>query len=150
MRRVDPQPSSRHPLIVFFFALCAASGISIMLQTTPPPGSIEEALGRVGASAWGATLFLGAGMILTGLRLQPTARHNMTGVLLEQVGMAFIGGVAILYTAAAFALVGTAGAFPASVVLAFGVACLYRYRSLRKQTKRIGQEAQGVTDAGDA
>ena len=130
-----PEPSSRHPLIVFLLILCVISGLTVAFGA-PAPGSIEETLPRWGALAWGAALGLGALSTLIGLALQPFDRHLVSGVLFEQVGVASLGSAAILYSAAVAAVAGWTGAFPAFITFGFGVACLYRYYTLQRGIRR--------------
>lgn len=125
----QPEPTSRHPLIVFLFVLVAASGAAV-LGTQSAPGSIEEAVGRGGANAWGATLLVSSVLVLVGLVLQPNDRLVAYGVFLELGGMGALGWAAILYAGAAWRLVGASAAFPAALTLGFGLACLWRWGSL--------------------
>ena len=145
-----PEPSSRHPLIVFLLTLCVISGISITFGA-PAPGSITEALPRWQVTAWALSLGLGALSILIGLILQPADKHLVTGVLLEQVGVASLGCAAILYSAAVVSAAGWSGVFPAIVTAGFGVALLYRWYTLQRGIRRSRQRAlEGAAANGAA
>jgi hypothetical protein len=132
-----PEPSSRHPLIVFLLALCFISGAGIGIGA-PAPGSIEEQLPRFGVYLWALALSLGAATILIGLALQKHNARMIAGVLFEQVGMVTLGFAAIIYSAAAFATVGWSALLPAGITFTFGVACLYRWMSLQSQVNPTG------------
>lgn len=140
------EPTSRHPLVIYFLALCAVSSITIGFGA-PAPGSVEEALPQWGVYLWAAALFAGSVCVLLGIALQPSTKHAFSGALFEQVGMAMLGAAGILYSIAAIALVGWSGVIPAGLVGGLAAACVYRYLDIRKQLKRYA-EAQGATDAG--
>lgn len=131
-----PEPSSRHPLIVFLLLLCVVTGLGIAVDVTPAPGSLEAALLRWEVIAWAVALCGGAALILLGLALQPSDKHLVLGVLFEQVGVATLGPAAIIYSAAAVAAVGWSGLFPAAITFAFGVACLYRWFTLQRGIRK--------------
>lgn len=132
-----PEPSSRHPLIVFLLALCFISGAGIAFGA-PAPGSIEDQLPRAGVYVWAAALSFGSAGILIGLALQKRHERMVNGVLFEQVGMVTLGFAAIIYSAAAFAAVGWSALLPAGITFTFGVACLYRWMSLQSQINPNG------------
>lgn len=129
-----PEPSSRHPLIVFLLILAGASGAGILFGRQAAPGSIEEQLPPLGVKLWGAALLIGAITMLVALALQASTRpvRFTNGVLFEQVGMMSFGVTGIVYSAAAFATVGWGGIFPVIVTFGFGVACIYRWASIQK------------------
>lgn len=134
-----PEPSSRHPLIVFLLGLCVLSGLGILLDVTPAPGSIEAALYRWEVVAWALALGGGATLVLVGLALQPNDERLVLGVLFEQVGVATLGPAAIIYSAAAVAAVGWSGFFPAAMTFTFGVACLFRWWTLQRQFRKASR-----------
>lgn len=138
-----PEPSSRHPLIVFLLGLCVISGLGIGLGA-PAPGSIEEQLPSVGVLVWALALGGGATTVLVGLALQANHQRLVVGVLLEQVGVVVLGFAAIIYSAAALVTVGWSGLLPAGTTLTFGIACLYRWVSLQKQLVPDGWVARTV------
>lgn len=136
-----PEPSSRHPLIVFLLSLCFISGAGIAFGA-PAPGSVEEQMTRAGVYGWAFFLAAGAGTVLVGLALQANHQRLVVGVLLEQVGVVALGFAAIIYSAAAFATVGLQGLLPAGITFTFGVACLYRWVSLQRQLNPDGWVAR--------
>lgn len=146
-----PEPSSRHPLIVFLLLLSVFSGLTY-LTTTRAPTSIEAQLGPVGVQLWAFGLFAGglvslAGLLLQGFPLKPRVFHY--GVLCELVGMATLWAPAIIYTVAVLAAVGLTAIGPAGPIFAFGVACLYRMISLLIQMYRAGRVAMTEGAARD-
>lgn len=136
-----PEPSSRHPLIVFLLSLCLIAGAGIAIGA-PAPGSIEEQMTRVGVYSWAFMLAAGAGVILIGLALQANHSRMVAGVLFEQVGMVSLGSAAIIYSAAAYTVVGWSGLLPAGTTFTFGLACLYRWVSLQRQLNPEGWVAR--------
>ena len=144
------EPTSRHPIVLFFLVLLLTSSFTIGLGA-PAPGSVEEALPHWGVITWAAVLGLGSLSIMIGLWMQPRPYHNLTGALLEQVGMAMLGAGGILYSIAAIAAVQWSGVIPAGLVAGLAAACVYRYLSIRKQAKAFDEsrKAQGATDDGE-
>lgn len=144
-----PEPSSRHPLVVFLLILTMLSGITIVIGG-PSPGSIGAALPPWGVLLWALALSGGSALILIGLGLQPFDKHLVVGVLFEQVGVAMLGPAAIVYSAAALAAVGWTGAFPAGLTFGFGVSCLYRWFTLQRGINRARTAAEGEHTDGQA
>jgi len=145
-----PEPSSRHPLIIFFLILTLVSGLSIELSADrTAPQSINAALPSWGVILWGYALIIGSAAVLAGLVLQGKAPRLVTGVLFEQVGLAMLGSAAIVYSAAVLAAAGWQGAYPAGITFGFGVACIYRWISLQRGILRArratteGERADG-------
>ena len=149
-----PEPSSRHPVIVAFFIMATVAGAAGLFFKRPP-NSIEASLVHpVAIFIWNAALFFGGLAVLTALALQHPERSQRrfgVGVSFEQVGMAMTGSAAILYAVAAYKAVGPSGAFPAGMILVFGVGCLYREGSILRQiwkaTKAL--KAEGADTDGE-
>jgi hypothetical protein len=123
-----PEPSSRHPIVLFFLAFVALYGLTVILGAKAP-NPIEARLDQLQVRVWGVSLFGGGGAFLIGLVLQSTTRVATftKGVAFEQVGAASMGAAAILYSVALMAAAGWSGAFSAGTTLAFGAACIYRW-----------------------
>lgn len=150
---IKPDPSSRHPLVVFLLGLCLFSGAGILLGEAPAPGSIEASIPRWEVTVWAAGLSLGAALTLLGLWLQSPGRPTRLrdGVLFEQVGMSMLGPVALIYGFAAIGQVGPSALLPGGVVLVLGVACAYRWVTLQRtinQSKALVAQRNGAP--GDA
>ena len=135
-----PEPSSRHPIILFFLGFIALYGFSIVVGA-PAPGSITERLDPVQVHLWGLSLAAGGGSYLIALALQTSrsVRLFTKGVAFEQVGAASLGSAAILYSVAVMAAVGWVGAFPAGLTLAFGAACIYRWIDILLGIRRFAR-----------
>jgi len=141
------EPTSRHPVVLFFLGLLVVSSGTIAFGA-PAPGSVNEQLPKWGVYLWAAALFFGAISILWGLKMQPLiGKSSVTGALLEEVGMAMLAAAGILYAVAAFATVGWSGVIPAGLVLGLSLACGYRAWKIREQVKayldRKAREARG-------
>jgi hypothetical protein len=143
-----PEPSSRHPLIIFFLLLTFVSGVSIELRLTDAPMSIVASLPIWGVALWGWALILGSTSLLIGLVLQGYDARLVSGVLFEQVGAATLGCAAIVYSAALMAVAGWSGVYPAGVTFGFGVACIYRWVSLQRGIARA-RPAKAKGERGD-
>ena len=147
---IQPEPSSRHPLIVFLLALCLISGVGMVAGNAPKPNSLEASLPAWQALAWAWALLLGALSTITGISLQPYRLRD--GVLLEQVGMATLCPAAIIYAGAAFGQLGWSAFLSAGILFGLGLSCGYRWWTLQKdiqKSKRLRAMVSGVNAHGD-
>jgi hypothetical protein len=105
------------PWAIFIKALCIVSGLTTFLG--PAPGSIESTLPRMVVYLWSATLVLGASAGLYGV-LRPQHRR------IEEAGLIWLGTAACVYGVTVLVQFRIAGAVPAGILLAFGLAALTR------------------------
>lgn len=150
---IKPEPSSRHPIVVFLLALCVVSGAGILLGDAPAPGSLNASLPFWEVRIWSGGLAVGGALTLWGLHLQGPKRPTKLrdGVLFEQAGMSLLGPAALIYGTAALAQVGLAALLPGGIVVALGVACVYRWVTLQRtvnQSKALQAHRNGAP--GDA
>lgn len=147
---IKPDPSSRHPLVLFLLALCLVSGLGIFLGQAPAPGSLNASLPEWEVLIWAAALGIGAVATLLGIAMQPFKLRD--GVLLEQVGMACLAPAAMLYGVAAFTQVGISSLLPSGIILGLGVSCGYRWftlqRDVRKSKHTMDTMAEGTSGDG--
>lgn len=120
-------PSSRHPFELFTLALCAFVGIPLLIGEARP-GSINEALPPWAGDLWGAMLVFGAVTALIGIFW----RSRVTGIVLEQVGLAAVGGGALFYAVVVISTIGMTGAYSVIFVVGFGASCVWRYFQLAR------------------
>jgi hypothetical protein len=88
-----------------------------------------------------------------GLHLQGPKRPTRLrdGVLAEQVGMSLLGPAALVYGVAALFQVGLGALLPGGIVVALGVACVYRWMTLQRTVnKSKALQAQRNGAPGDA
>lgn len=131
---IKPEPSSRHPIVVFLLALCVISGAGILVGDAPAPGSLDASLPFWEVRIWAAGLAVGGALTLWGLCLQaPRRPHSLRdGVLFEQAGMSLLGPAALIYGMAALVQVRLPALLPGGIVMALGVACVYRWVTLQR------------------
>lgn len=120
-------PSSRHPFELFTLALCAFVGLPLLLDEARP-GSVAELLPDWASDIWGAMLVLGAIVALAGIYW----RNRVTGIVLEQVGLAAVGGGAIFYAMVVYVGIGTRGLYAIIFIFGFGISCIWRYFQLAR------------------
>lgn len=133
-----PEPTSRHPLIYFLMVLCVMSGLRIVLGASAP-GSVEAGLFSWQVKLWGAGLGGGATMFLIGVALQPHdgAPKVRTGIVLEQLGCAFLCAACTVYAACILEATRSEGLFPAGVILVFALASGLRWRSIQRHVNAL-------------
>jgi hypothetical protein len=126
--RVDARLSGRHPFELFLLALSFISGIPALLGAAPEPGSIESSLPAWAAVGWSVCLVGGSGLALIGIYW----RQRAAGLILEQLGLAFVGVAALVYAVCIVSVIGATGVLSAGIVAAFGAACLVRWRQIQR------------------
>lgn len=137
MKRSDPitHASTRHPFEVFLLILSIISGLPVALGNVTP-GSVSAALSPWAQRTWGAGLTLGAIVCLLGILMtRPNPRAvtvSITGMVIEQVGLVMVGGACMVYVAALIGYVGLDALVPASIVLAYGASCLWRWHQIQR------------------
>lgn len=134
--RVDARMTGRHPFELFLLALAFASGLPALIGATPEPGSIEAALPSWGAFLWSLTLVVGSGSALVGIYL----RDRATGLIVEQLGLAFVGVAAVVYSGIILYVIGVGALFSAGITFAFGVSCLVRWRDIQNIIDAVHEE----------
>lgn len=134
--RVDARMSGRHPFETYILALAAFAAIPVLFGAAPDPGSIEAALPSYAGFLWSLILATGSIIALVGTYWKDRA----TGLVAEQLGLAFVGIAAFLYAGVALAVVGVSAAIPAAFILGFGTACLKRWRDLQKVINAVHEE----------
>jgi len=141
-----PEPTSRHPLVLFLLGLCIMAGIRYV-TTGDAPGTIESELRSWQVDVWGWSLLVGAILFLVGVALQPYdgAPRVRDGILLEQLGSSVLGSAAILYWAVIVSAVGWGGLLSGGVILVLGLACYARWWSIQRHVK---EQTQGATADG--
>lgn len=139
--RTDPRLSGRHPFEIYMLALAAVTGIPSLFGA-PEPGSIEAALPSWAVFAWSLVLSLGSVLALLGISL----KRRDTGLILEQLGLAFVGAASIIYAVSLWAVAGLAALFAGGIVFGFGVSCLVRWKDLQETIDAVheAEKEQGT------
>lgn len=133
-----PEPASRHPIdprALFVLVMALVSGLPLFFGVIEP-GSIDEALPTWAVLAWAAALVVGAATSLTGMSMQ-----TLLGVILEGVGSIAVGAATVFYGAVILLEVPfRSGAFPAAIILGWGLANFWRWGQLRAYLTRAERE----------
>lgn len=139
-----PNPAARYPVdprALFVLILCIVAGIPL-LSGVAEPGSIEQTLPSWAIIIWALGLVIGASVTLGGM-----SQQTLKGALLEQVGSVAVGVATIYYGAVIMYIApGLSGLLPASIVVGWGAANIWRWFQLRAY---IGQEIARHTEGGD-
>jgi hypothetical protein len=115
--------SDRHPFEVYLLALTLLASVPASFGLAPAPATIRVQLDPTMARVWAISLTVGAVTALVGLSWKrPKHGLSVNGLLLEQVGLTFVGAATVFYAACAFYSVGLSIIIPVGTVLAFGVA----------------------------
>jgi hypothetical protein len=129
---------------LFFVLLCVVSGIPLMLGVVSSPQSLEAALPELLIRIWGATLLLGGLVALCGIGLRHEDNFKIKrrprfieGFILEGAGLVALASAAAVIALALIVLTGTKALFGVSTYFMFVLACLFRYRHIRKVVRKM-------------
>lgn len=131
--RTDPRMSGRHPFEIFTLFLALVTSLPVLFGVTPAPGTIRAVLPPVVAFIWALTLCVGSLVALVGVWWKERA----TGLIMEQLGLACVGVVCIIYFVVALVAVGWSTTIPMGIVLGFGLSCLWRWRDLQRSINEV-------------
>lgn len=128
-RRLPPAdlPSSRHPFEIFMLVVCVVVGLPILFGNPPPP-SVDALMPLWARIIWSVLVAGGALTALIGVALP----QRLAGVFVEQVGLVAVGVGTVVYALCSFVYNDIQLALPAAMILAFGVACLWRWVQLER------------------
>jgi hypothetical protein len=122
------KPAARYPAdprAVFILALSAFAGLTA-LALSAAPESLEAVLPRWGVILWGVLLTLGSVVTLVGM-----SRQTVNGIIIEQVGSVMVGVTTVYWSILAVRILGTGVMQDVAVILAWGMACLWRWGQLQ-------------------
>lgn len=122
------KPASRYPAdprAVFILALSIFSGLTA-LALESAPASLESVLPWWGVGIWAVLLGVGSAITLIGMAIR-----TVNGIIAEQVGSVMVGVTSIYYSVLVFAEIGFAAVQTIGIILAWGLACLWRWGQLQ-------------------
>ncbi len=142
--RTDPLEAGRHPFELFTLYLAFLTTFPTVVGVIPVPGTVADVLPDVIQTVWAWTLFLGALIALVGVYW----RERASGLIAEQLGLAFAGLASVVYSGCAIWSAGEAALVPAALVGGFGVSCIRRYFDIQ-QTLDATHEVQKRREKGE-
>lgn len=145
MRYKNIASSSRHPFQVLILVLCLISSVPILLGASPAPASIEAQLPPYFSHVWALVLVTGSVGTLVGIFL----KNRTNGLIMEQMGLAFIGISALLYSALIMVHVKWPGFFSATAIGVFAIACLVRWKQIQDYLHEVKKAVEDETTRGD-
>lgn len=122
------KPAARYPAdprAVFILALSVFSGLTA-LAIDAAPESLNAVLPKWGVILWGVLLFVGSAITLAGM-----ARQTVNGIIAEQIGSVMVGATTIFYSTLAILVLGPGVLQTVGIVLAWGIACFWRWGQLQ-------------------
>lgn len=133
--------SSRNPFQLWLLGACVLSG-AIGLSGGGSSSAIARLLPGWETAAWyGGLLLFGA------IGLLGCWRPHL---LVERVGMAGLCGLSLAYAIGIVSAVGGSGAFTASFIAAFAVACATRFVQINREMRAITRIAQDLRHEEEA
>ena len=93
---------------------------------------------------WAWILVIGALITLIGIAM----KNRANGLILEQLGLAFVGIMAFFYSALVVIQVGSPGWISASIIFAFAGACLTRWKQIQDYLHQVKKRVEDETSRG--
>jgi hypothetical protein len=121
----------RDPMELMLLGLCLLAGLSSLLGNDPP-NSVEQTMPGWLVVCWNVAL-TAAGLV--GVVGNGWPGQFGTGLLLRIAGLLIASGPAAAYGVAALSFAGAVALFPAGLVLAFAVACVWKTRHLAQDVR---------------
>jgi hypothetical protein len=129
---------SRHPFELYLLLALAVSGLPTAFGE-PTAGSIEAALPEWAILMWGFALCVGSAVALVGIAL--LVRRPATGLLMEQLGLAWVACATLFYSVVIVFEAGMPGLTAALFILGFGLACVVRCVQIQRSINRAVKAA---------
>jgi len=136
--RSDVRLAGRHPFEIFTLYLAFLTGLPTVVDLAPRPGSIDAELPLAVAIGWSFVLTLGALVALIGIYW----KGRVTGLIMEQLGIGFVGVAAAIYVVCVLYAAKGDAAFAAGVIGGFALSCGWRYRQIQKTLNIARMEQQ--------
>ncbi len=131
------KPAARYPAdprVVFILALSVFSGLT-SLAVDSAPQSLEAELPGWAVTLWGVILVAGSAITIFGI-----ARNTFNGIIAEQIGSVMVAVATVFYSVVALMVVGLGAFSIIGVILAWGLACGWRWFQLQALIKNAYQE----------
>lgn len=124
----------RYPFEVYLLALAAfTSAPGALGKPKTSPGAIESLLEPWQVRFWTVSLCLGAILALSGIFWSvKNAKSQMTGLILEQVGLIICGFAGVIYVICIWTEIGNSGLVASGIVLGFAVAAFAQARMIHQ------------------
>lgn len=135
MQKQNDGLASREPFEISLLVFGVVVGAATLIDLIPPPPSIAAQTRVYGDIVWTVLLILGAALALAGI-FAPRKKGvvKITPLILEQVGLVFVGGATFIY---AVALIVTNGldrsVYAAGLNMAFCVPALIQGRRIQRR-----------------
>lgn len=138
------KPAARYPAdprAVFILALSVFSGLTA-LALEAAPESLQAVLPRWGVILWGVLLCVGSAVTLAGM-----ARQTVNGIISEQVGSVAVGVTTVYYSSLAFYQIGWDALQNIGIILAWGLACFWRWGQLQALINASAEKGKAEHEA---
>lgn len=135
---------ARHPFEVFLLTFTLIIGVRALL-IGGGDGAVSDMMSDYVEIVWSGFLVIGSLLALYGI----STRRRVIGLLFEQVGVAALGGSALLYSAVIlFSVRNSVGLFTAVICAWFALSCGRRWRQIQKRIDQA-QRLAGVANEGE-
>ena len=121
-------PASRHPFQFWALAASMFAGLSTVLQIGEP-GTLVALLPKHTVIAWGATVMVGGALGV----VASWWKDRITGLLLERIALAGIGGGTFIYGGVLIYVASSAATTAALYCLATAIASAWRIRHVNRE-----------------
>lgn len=122
----------RSPFQTYLLIACVLAGVAGIVDPHRGSSSVLKVLPMWELYVWYIGLTVGGTVTLFG-----QVRKTLPGLYTERVGLLFLIGLCVIYTAAIVVAVGVSLALSALVIVFFAVACAVRIRQIAYEIKLI-------------
>lgn len=123
----------RDPMELMLLGLCLVAGLSALFGNEAP-NSVEQTMPGWLVVVWNTALAVSGAVGVVG-NMWPGELG--TGLLVRVAGLLIASGPAAAYGIAALTFAGAVALFPAGIVLAFAIACLWKSRHLTSDLRTV-------------
>jgi hypothetical protein len=135
----------RYPYEVFLLVWCIAVGIPAAFGVQTSAAARKE-MAPLEVRLWSISMVIGAVIALCGIFWgRRNAKSQMTGLILEEVGLIIVGFAALVYAIVIWKGTGPAGLFAIGIVAGFATASFAQALMLYRAVQRAAASYQHLT-----
>jgi hypothetical protein len=135
----------RYPYEIFLLLWCILVGTPAALGVETS-ASASRQMNPLEIRLWSVSMVIGSILALTGIFWsRRNAKSQVTGLVLEEVGLILVGFAALVYAAVIFKSTGKAGLFAGGIVAGFSTASFAQAYMLWRAVQRAAHSYQTVT-----
>ena len=130
----DPLYSQKNPHQTFLLLFSLVASLPVLLAGESISRALDNAVNPVLVTAWAAALCVGSTIALIG---EFWRGHTWTSLVLERVGLAFVGVAGLFYSIVLAVTMGKSAGYVIGVTGAYSLSCLWRVGQITRRLQWI-------------